>query len=96
MEITEFQLLQLVSKAADLAAMNTLIQTGLLKPYLNKSEAFSQFGRKNVEKWIKAGLVTPRKDGGHSAAWRLDRMEMELLVAVFDLQRTLPAILNWL
>lgn len=89
MEITDAQLLALISKAAELATIKTLIKTGKLKPYLKKSEAFRQFGRKNVEKWLNDGRLTPRKDGDHSAAWRLDRLEIEILVNTIEISRIL-------
>ncbi|WP_437919711.1 hypothetical protein [Sphingobacterium sp. LRF_L2] len=47
------------------------------KPYLKKSEAFKKYRRKNVEHWIREGLITPRKDGEFSAAWRIDLLEIE-------------------
>jgi hypothetical protein len=65
--------------AAELGALKALITTGQLKPYLKKSEAFRRYGRKNVEHWISQGLLTPRKDGGHSAGWRIDRLEAAII-----------------
>ncbi|HEK19859.1 MAG TPA: hypothetical protein ENO28_05330 [Bacteroidetes bacterium] len=67
----------LLEQAAEMGAKHALTQCGYLKPYLKKSEAYRQFGRKNIENWIKAGLITPRKDGDHSATWRLERLELE-------------------
>jgi hypothetical protein len=64
-----------------------MIRTGNLKPYLNKSEAFRRYGRGNIEKWLDIGLITPRKDGDHSAAWRLDRLEVESLLASNEIRR---------
>lgn len=81
MEIAETELSVLVSAAAQLGATIALVRTGHLKPYLTKSEAFRRYGRKNIEKWIGLGLLTIRKDGNHSAAWRLDLLEIEFLVA---------------
>lgn len=69
----------LLEQTAEMGAIHALTQCGYLKPYLKKSEAFRQFGRKNVEHWIEAGLVTPRKDGDHSATWRLERLELEAI-----------------
>ena len=86
MELSEAQLLALVSKAAELATVKTLVKTGNLKPYLNKSEAFRRYGRKNIEKWLSVGLLTLRKDGDQSAAWRLDRLEIETLVNAIEMR----------
>jgi len=78
---------KILEAAAELGALQALIQTGRLKPYLKKSEAFRQYGRKNVEKWIEQGLVMPRKDGGHSAAWRIGRLEIATLAKTIGLLR---------
>ena len=70
---------EFLQAAAELGALQALISTGKLKPYLKKTEAFKLYGRTKVEHWIDARLVTPRKDGDHSACWRIDRMEIEIL-----------------
>lgn len=77
--ISTHHLTELLEQAAEMGAKHALIQNGLLKPYLKKSEAYRQYGRRNVEHWIDDGLVNPRKDGDHSAAWRLDRLELEAI-----------------
>ncbi|MDB5143383.1 MAG: hypothetical protein JWQ66_2096 [Mucilaginibacter sp.] len=89
MELTEAQLTGLISKAAELATIKTLIITGNLKPYLKKSEAFRLYGRKNIEKWLSEKLLTLRKDGDYSAALRLDRLEIESLVNALEMSRIL-------
>ena len=78
-EIPTHLFTRLFNCGAELGAIAALIKTGQLRPYLKKSEAFRLFGRKHVEHWIGEGLITPRKDGDHSAAWRLDRIELEVL-----------------
>ncbi|WP_184549826.1 hypothetical protein [Mucilaginibacter sp. FT3.2] len=77
MEISTFDLQALIRISSELGAVITLIKTGKLKPYLKKNEAFRLYGRKNVERWIEDARVTPRKDGDHSACWRIDRIEIE-------------------
>ena len=84
-EIPLHLLSRLVASGAELGAIAVMIKLGSLRPYLKKSEAFRQFGRKQVERWISIGLVTPRKDGNHSAAWRIDRLEIETLARATDL-----------
>jgi hypothetical protein len=79
MEINPFQLRMIAEASAELGALSALIKTGKVKPYLKKSEAFGIYGRASVENWIKDGLITVRKDGDHSAAWRIERFEIELL-----------------
>lgn len=82
-EITPFQLNLLMEHAAEMGATCALVRCGKLKPYLKKSEAFRLYGRPNVEKWIDRGWITPRKDGNHSAAWRIDRMELQAVQKAF-------------
>lgn len=79
-QISNHQLYFLLEQAAEIGAKVVLAQTGRIKPFLKKSEAFQIYGRRNVEHWITDGLVTPRKDGDHSARWRLDRIELETAV----------------
>lgn len=71
---------QLLQCAAELGALRALINMGQVKPYVTKAEAFRLHGRKNIERWLDQGLLTPRKDGDHSAGWRIDRFELELIV----------------
>jgi hypothetical protein len=80
MDISTFQLEKIIKITAELGAVIALIRAGKLKPYLKKSEAFRLYGRSNVEHWIEEGLITPRKDGGQSASWRIDRIELESIV----------------
>jgi hypothetical protein len=79
-QISVRQLHFLFKQAAEMGANLALSRTGKIKPYLKKTEAFRLFGRKDVEHWIEEGLITPRKDGDHSACWRIDRLELEALV----------------
>ncbi|WP_432328114.1 hypothetical protein ACRQ5D_34195 [Mucilaginibacter sp. P25] len=91
MEISRIQLEKFMQDVAELAAITTLVKAGLLKPYLKKSEAFNIYGRRNVDRWLSNGLLTPRKDGGHSAAWRLDRVELETIAKATATYHYLPS-----
>ena len=88
-EISPHIFTRLFNCGAELGAIEALIKTGHLRSYLKKSEAFRLFGRKHVEHWIDQGLITPRKDGDHSAAWRIDRLEIEAVAKAIDLLRYL-------
>jgi len=76
-QISKHKMSLLIQKAAEMGAKLALAQTGRIKPYLKKSEAFSLYGRKNIERWIDEGLITIRKDGNHSAQWRICRIELD-------------------
>jgi hypothetical protein len=78
-ELSNHTLFLLLQTAAELGAKQSLCKTGKLKPYLSKSQAFREYGRSNIEHWIELGLITPRKDGAHSAAWRIDRIEADTI-----------------
>lgn len=82
--LTSYQLSLLLRDAAEMGAKLALSKTGKIKPYLNKSEAFRLYGRKNIEHWIDQGLIISRKDGEHSATWRIDRTEAEAVRKSLD------------
>lgn len=88
-QISTHQLKLIIQEAAEMGAIQALTKAGKLKPYLKKTEAFRKYGRANIEQWAENGLITIRKDGGHSAAWRIDRMEVEAIVKSIDLLRFL-------
>lgn len=79
-QISPHQLKIIIREAAEMGAIHALIKAGKLKPYLKKSEAFRKYGRANIEHWAENGLITIRKDGDHSAVWRIDRLEVEAIV----------------
>lgn len=84
-ELTSHALALLLQRASELGAKQALAQTGVIRPYLSKAEAYRLFGFSLVESWIAAGLITPRKDGDHSAVWRIDRLELDALRMAADL-----------
>jgi hypothetical protein len=89
LDIPAHLLAQIITRAAEMGANLALSKTGRIKPYLNKNEAFRLYGRKNVERWIEDGLLTPRKDGDHSASWRIDRLELEVIVKAREMLQSL-------
>jgi hypothetical protein len=76
-ELSNHTLFLLLQTAAELGAKQTLCRTGIIKPYLTKAQAYREYGRSNIESWMGQGLITPRKDGDHSASWRIERIEAE-------------------
>jgi len=89
LQISTHQLKLIIAEAAEMGAVMALIKTGKVRPYMKKSEAFRKYGRANIEKWIEAGLITVRKDGNHSATWRIDRIEVEAITRSFTLLKYL-------
>lgn len=92
MEITKAELSYLLSQAAELGAMTALAKTGVIKPYVKRSDAFRMYGRGTVERWIREGLITPIKDGDASASWRLDRIELEKVASTSNRHTYLNAV----
>jgi hypothetical protein len=78
--VSRRQFIFLFQQGAALGAKMALIKTGKLKPYITKREAFRRYGRNKVNKWIDEGLVTIRKDGTQSAYWRIDLIEIEIVL----------------
>lgn len=70
---------QLLQDASELGGLRALVSTGVLKTYLSQSEAGRMYGRANIERWIKEGLIIPIKDGPASAKVRLDRVKLEAI-----------------
>lgn len=85
--LDHFQLCILLEFAAEMGAINALIQTGKLRPYLNRSQADRKYGRKNVERWISAGLVAILKDGDRSSPLRIDRLGLASVAMAEDFIR---------
>jgi hypothetical protein len=77
--LTPLQLQTLLSYAAEMGEKLALSKTGHIRPYLKKSEAFTRYGRKNVEHWIGLGLLILLKTATTPAAGRVDRMDIETI-----------------
>lgn len=87
--LTNQQLRTIIRQAAEFGAIIALIQTGKLPPYLKKREAYRRYGRRYVEQLLANGELTIRGDGNHSAAWRIDRIEIEAIVRGLEIWRQL-------
>jgi hypothetical protein len=74
---TEIEYRNALIDAAELGAIKALVQIGTLRPYLKLNEAKRTYGPAIVERWIREGLVTPIKDGNHTASIRIDRIQIE-------------------
>jgi excisionase family DNA binding protein len=79
------QLMDLISGAVQIGVETTLVQTGLLKPYLTQTTAYKMYGRKTVEKWIKEGRITAHKSGDRNSKVLLDRLALQALMKTDDL-----------
>lgn len=69
----------MLNAAAENAVKKFAIEMGIIKPVLSKTEAYEKFGKANVDRWIKEGLLKPHRDGNHTAKFRINRYDLELL-----------------
>ncbi|EHQ30917.1 LOW QUALITY PROTEIN: hypothetical protein Mucpa_6868 [Mucilaginibacter paludis DSM 18603] len=86
--LTTLQLRTIVREAAELGAIIALVRTGKLPSYLNR-EAYRRYGRRTIEQLLAKGELGIRSDGNHSAAWRIDRIEIEAIVRGLEIWRQL-------
>lgn len=68
---------RLMTESMELGAKKTLVELGLLTPYLSKQQAYKMYGRAQVDRWLKEKLISKIKDGTNSSSIRLSRMELE-------------------
>ncbi|WP_243770611.1 MULTISPECIES: hypothetical protein [Mucilaginibacter] len=87
--LSAHQLRTIVRQAAELGAIIALIRTGKLPPYLKKREAYRRYGRRYIEQLLASGELSIRSDGNNSAAWRIDRIEIEAIVRGLEIWRQL-------
>lgn len=80
----------LLADAMEIGAKRALVETGNLKPYLSKNEAYRFYGRGIVDRWIREGLIKQIKDGTESAKVRLSRMDLEILSKASNRRTYLP------
>jgi len=73
---TEIEFRNALIDAAEAGARKALIDVGVISPTMNMTEAYRIFGRRNVDKWVRMGLVHKIKDGDKNHAVRIDRMEI--------------------
>lgn len=74
-----------VSAGADKA----LAESGALPETLTKAQAYHRFGRNNVERWLKEGLIHTTKYGP-SAKRTIDRLKLEAVARASNRTTYLP------
>ena len=73
------ELTSMFRDVAELGAKNALMQAGLTKPTISQTKAYELYGRKIVERWVREGLIEPKKDGDKNATVRYDHLLLDLL-----------------
>jgi hypothetical protein len=74
---TELEYRNALIDAAEVGAMKALMEIGELKPYIKLRESYRKYGEAVVNRWIKEGLIEPKKDGTRNASVRINRIEIE-------------------
>ena len=57
--LSKADLRELLAQSSEIGAKMALIAVGQLKPYLSKTEAYNQYGRCTVDRWVaetKSGM----------------------------------------
>jgi hypothetical protein len=74
---SESEFIEILKAVPRFSSVQSLISAGLIKRFISKAEAYRQYGRANVDFWIKSDLVKMVKDGDNSSTLRLDRIQLE-------------------
>ena len=69
----------LLRNATDNGADKALDKSGVLQEFLSKSEAYHQYGRANVDRWIQEGLLVPQSAKGKILHKCIDRVKLEAI-----------------
>lgn len=73
---TEIEFRNALIDAAEVGARKALIDVGVISPMMKLTDAYRMYGKHDVDKWIRMGLVRKIKDGDRNHAVRIDRMEI--------------------
>ena len=74
---TETEYRNALLDSAEMGAKKVLQEIGYIRPYLKLKEAQRLYGSSDVNRWIKEGLITPKKDGPRNSSVRIDRIQIE-------------------
>lgn len=61
--ISEQRLTDIVQAATDASVKKILSELGLKKTEISQREAYSRFGRANINRWLKSGKLVPARRG---------------------------------
>lgn len=79
----------LFKASVSVGADKALTDSGALPETLTKSQAYHRFGRNNVERWMKEGLVHTTKYGPSSKR-TIDRLKLEAVARASNRTTYLP------
>ncbi|WP_443945558.1 hypothetical protein ACJVDH_00170 [Pedobacter sp. AW1-32] len=73
------QLTMLLGDAAELGAKKAIGMLGIAKTTITKSQAEKLYGKTTVTRWIKEGLVTPKRDGSNTSPFRIEINQIDAI-----------------
>lgn len=76
--------------AVSVGADKALTDSGQLPEALTKAQAFRRYGRTNVERWLKEGLICTTKLGGSGSKKMIDRLKLEAVARASNRITYLP------
>lgn len=77
--VSEFSLI--FQSAVRSGSEKAMSENGLLKDRLSNSEAYRLYGRENVSRWIKEGLVNTQVSSANTRRTTISRTEIEAVAS---------------
>jgi hypothetical protein len=81
-----------VKVASEEGTKKALAEAGLLRTWINQSEAFQVYGRTNVKKWVNAGLVDASREGKGQIRYSVEQLNNACSKGSYD--KALSILLN--
>src|ERR1700729_2320807 len=75
------QLTQTLRNSAEAGVNNALSTSGELPGLLSKAQAYTLYGRSNVDRWINEGLINASHSKGNSSKQFIDKTKLEQVAA---------------
>ncbi len=69
----------ILKNATEAGAQKALEEAVVLQDFLSKSDAYRQFGRSTIDRWIQEGLLVPRSANGKILHKCIDRVKLEAI-----------------
>ncbi len=80
----DFMLQRMLTDAAEAGANAAMEKAGLLSPNVSMTEAYTKYGRRSVDRWIKEGRIKAKKLSPNATKRFLVRSELEVLDKSFN------------
>jgi hypothetical protein len=88
MKLKEFS--ELLRTAVESGTAKALAKANALPEFLTKAEAYRQYGRSDVDRWLAEGLLHTAADRGKNQKKCIDRKKLEAIAAASNRKTYLP------